>query len=217
VPRIVAPINKYNLPAKSQTAKKEIHDMTSSTATVTPTPTTIASSTWNIDPSHSIAEFKIRHMMISYVKGTFSGITGILNLDETDYSHSNVEVSIPAISVRTADSKLDAHLKNADFFDVEKFPTLTFKSTNIHPTDGNDYAVTGNLTIHGVTKSVTLSVEDVSRPSVDPWGNQRIGLSGSTKIHRKDFGIIWNTALDSGGMLVGDEVAITLDIQLIKG
>jgi polyisoprenoid-binding protein YceI len=155
-------------------------------------------------------------MMISYVKGTFSGITGVLKLDEADYTRSNVEVSIPTANIRTADDKLDAHLKNEDFFDIEKFPTLAFKSTNIRSTGSQDYVVTGDLTIHGVTKSVPLSVDDVSRPSVDPWGNQRIGLSGSTKVNRKDFGIVWNTALDSGGVLVGDEVTITLDVQFIK-
>jgi polyisoprenoid-binding protein YceI len=191
--------------------------MTLSTATVAPTIATIASNTWNIDPAHSAAEFKIRHMMISYVKGAFSGITGVLKLDETDPTRSTVEVSIPATSIRTADDKLDAHLRTADFFDVEKFPKLTFESTTIRSAGGNDYAVTGDLTIHGVTKSVTLSVDDVSKPSSDPWGNQRIGLSGSTKINRKDFGITWNTALDSGGVLVGDEVAITLDVQFVKG
>jgi polyisoprenoid-binding protein YceI len=191
--------------------------MTSTTATATPTAATAASSTWNIDPAHSAAEFKVRHMMISYVRGKFSGLSGVLKLDETDYTHSAVEVSIPAASVRTVDDKLDAHLKDADFFEVEKFPTLTFKSTSIRSSGGRDYAVTGDLTIRGVTKSVTLSVNDVSEPSNDPWGNERIGLSGSTKINRKDFGLVWNTPLELGGMLVGDEVAITLDVQLIKG
>ena len=154
--------------------------------------------------------------MISYVKGAFSGITGVLDLNEADNTLSTIDVSIPAASIRTADDKLDAHLKNEEFFDVEKFPALKFKSTNIRSTGGSDYAVTGDLTIRDVTKSVTLKVEDVSKPSVDPWGNHRIGLSASTKINRKDFGIIWNAALDSGGVLVGDEVAITLDIQFIK-
>jgi polyisoprenoid-binding protein YceI len=191
--------------------------MTSTTATATPTAATAASSTWNIDPAHSAAEFKVRHMMISYVRGKFSGLSGVLKLDETDYTHSAVEVSIPAASVRTVDDKLDAHLKDTDFFDVEKFPTLTFKSTSIRSSGGRDYAVTGDLTIRGVTKSVTLSVNDVSEPSNDPWGNERIGLSGSTKINRKDFGLVWNTPLELGGMLVGDEVAITLDVQFIKG
>jgi polyisoprenoid-binding protein YceI len=191
--------------------------MTSTTATATPTAATAASSTWNIDPAHSAAEFKVRHMMISYVRGKFSGLSGVLKLDETDYTHSAVEVSIPAASVRTVDDKLDAHLKDTDFFDVEKFPTLTFKSTSIRSSGGRDYAVTGDLTRRGVTKSVTLSVNDVSEPSNDPWGNERIGLSGSTKINRKDFGLVWNTPLELGGMLVGDEVAITLDVQFIKG
>ena len=191
--------------------------MTSTTATSTPTAATAASGTWNIDPAHSAAEFKVRHMMISYVRGKFSGLSGVLRLDETDYTHSAVEVSIPAASVRTVDDKLDAHLKDADFFDVEKFPTLTFTSTSIRSSGGRDYAVTGDLTIRGVTKSVTLSVNDVSEPSKDPWGNQRIGLSGSTKINRKDFGLVWNTPLELGGMLVGDEVAITLDVQFVKG
>jgi polyisoprenoid-binding protein YceI len=190
--------------------------MGSTIATTAPTTTTAAISTWNVDPAHSVAEFKVRHMMISYVRGEFSGLSGALKLDEADYARSTIEASIPVASVRTVDEKLDAHLKNSDFFDVGKFPALTFKSTNIRSKGGRDYAVTGDLTIHGVTKLVTLSVVDVSERSDDPWGNQRIGLSASTKINRKDFGIVWNTALDSGGVLVGDEVSITLDVQFIK-
>lgn len=191
--------------------------MTEATATDSSTTATAAYTTWNIDPGHSIAEFKIRHMMISFVRGEFSGLSGVLKLDESDYTRSTVEVSIPSSSVRTVDEKLDDHLKNADFFDVEKFPTLEFKSSEIQSLGDRNYAVKGDLTIHGVTKTVTLTVNDVSEPSNDPWGNQRIGLSGSTKINRKDFGIVWNTALDSGGVLVGEEVSITLDVQLIKG
>ena len=191
--------------------------MTSTTAIATPAAETTVSSTWNIDPAHSIAEFKVRHMMISFVRGEFSGLSGVLKLDETDYTRSTVEVSIPTASVRTVDERLDDHLKNADFFDVEKFPMLTFISTKVRSTGGRNYAVTGDLMIHGVTRSVTVTVNDVSEPSNDPWGNQRIGLSASTTINRKDFGIIWNTALDSGGVLVGDEVSIALDVQLIKG
>lgn len=191
--------------------------MSSATATPTATHTTIVSSTWNIDPAHSAAEFKVRHMMISNVRGKFSGLSGVLKLDESDYTHSAVEVSIPAASIRTVDDKLDAHLKAADFFDVEKFPTLTFRSTSIRSTGGGGYEVTGDLTIRGVTKSVTMSVSDVSAPSKDPWGNQRIGLSGTAKIDRRDYGLVWNTPLEFGGMLVGDDVAITLDVQFIKG
>ena len=191
--------------------------MTTASATTTASAAPTTSSIWNIDPAHSAAEFKVRHMMISNVSGKFSGLSGILNLDEADYTRSTVEVTIPATSVKTADEKLDAHLKNEDFFHVEKFPTLTFKSTSIRSTGGRNYEVDGDLTILGVTKSVTLIVNDVSEPSKDPWGNQRIGLSGSTKINRKDFGLVWNTALELGGVLVGDEVTITLDVQFVKG
>jgi len=189
--------------------------MPSAPATAAATATT-AATIWNIDAAHSVAEFKVRHMMISYVKGKFSGLSGVLTLDETDYTQSTVEVSIPADSVSTVDDNLDAHLKNADFFDVEKFPTLTFKSTSIRSTGDRDYEVTGDLTIRGVTKSVALSVTDVSEPAKDPWGNLRIGLSASTKVNRKDFGLVWNAPLELGGVLVGEEVTITLDVQFIK-
>ena len=191
--------------------------MASTSAMTTPVSGATALSTWNIDPAHSAAEFKVRHMMISNVKGKFSGLSGSLKLDETDYTHSSIEVSIPSASVSTVDDKLDAHLKNEDFFDVEKFPTLTFKSTSIRSTGDHDYEVTGDLSIRGVTKSVTLSVNDLSEPSKDPWGNLRIGLSGSAKVNRKDFGLVWNAPLEFGGVLVGDEVTITLDVQFIKG
>ena len=172
--------------------------------------------TWNLDPVHSSAEFKVKHMMISNVKGKFSGLSGVLKLDETDYTHSTVEASIPVSSVNTGDEKRDGHLQSADFFDAEKFPAMTFKSTNIDSTGGADYEVTGDLTIHGVTKSIVLKVEDVSQPSKDPWGNHRLGLSGSTKINRKDFGLTYNSALETGGVLVGEEVTITLDVQFAK-
>jgi polyisoprenoid-binding protein YceI len=155
-------------------------------------------STWKIDPAHSAAEFKVRHMMISYVKGKFSRLSGTLRLDESDYTRSAVEVTIPAASVSAVDDKLDAHLKNGDFFDVEKFSTLTFKSTGIRSTGNREFEVTGDLTMRGVTKSVVLSVNDLSRPAKDPWGNQRIGLSGSAKINRKDFGLVWNAHWSSG-------------------
>ena len=183
--------------------------MTSATAPA------IAISSWKIDPAHSSAEFKIRHMMISYVKGEFWGLSGILKLDEADYTQSVVEVSIPADSVRTGDDKRDAHLLKEDFFNVENFPAITFKSMNIRSTGGHNYAVTGDLTIRGFTKTVIVAIDDLSEPSMDPWGHQRIGLSGSTKVNRKDFAFMWNLALESGGMLVGDEVTITLDVQFV--
>ena len=190
--------------------------MTTATANATNAAAPGTVTTWKIDPAHSAAEFKVRHMMISNVKGKFSGLSGVLKLDETDYTHSTVEASIPVSSVNTGDEKRDGHLQSADFFDAEKFPAMTFKSTNIDSTGGADYEVTGDLTIHGVTKSIVLKVEDVSQPSKDPWGNHRLGLSGSTKINRKDFGLTYNSALETGGVLVGEEVTITLDVQFAK-
>ena len=183
-------------------------------ATAVSAPGTVT--TWNIDPAHSGAEFKVKHMMISNVKGKFSGLSGVLKLDETNYARSTVEASIPVSTVNTGDEKRDGHLVSADFFDAEKFPAMTFKSTRIESVGGGDYEVTGDLTIHGVTKPVVLKLEDVSEPSKDPWGNHRIGLSGTTRINRKDFELGWNAALETGGVLAGEEVTITLDVEFIK-
>ena len=183
-------------------------------ATAVSAPGTVT--TWNIDPAHSGAEFKVKHMMISNVKGKFSGLSGVLKLDETNYARSTVEASIPVSTVNTGDEKRDGHLVSADFFDAEKFPAMTFKSTRIESVGGGDYEVTGDLTIHGVTKPVVLKLEDVSEPSKDPWGNHRIGLRGTTRINRKDFDLGWNAALETGGVLVGEEVTITLDVEFIK-
>jgi polyisoprenoid-binding protein YceI len=179
------------------------------------TPST-ASTTWNIDPAHSAAEFKVKHMMISNVKGKFSGLSGSLNLDESDVTKSRVEASIPAATISTGDEQRDGHLKSADFFDAEKFPALTFTSTKVESKGAGELAVTGNLTLHGVTKTVTFAVEGPSAPNKDPWGNLRVGLSATTKINRKDFGLTWNSALETGGVLVGEEVGISLDVEFIK-
>jgi polyisoprenoid-binding protein YceI len=175
-----------------------------------------ALSTWNLDAAHSVAEFKVKHMMISNVKGQFTKLTGVLNFDEQDITKSSVEASIDAGSIHTRDEQRDAHLKSADFFDVEKFPTLTFKSTGIARKSGDELAVTGDLTIHGVTRKVVFTVEGPTPAAKDPWGNTRRGLSATTKINRKDFGLTWNAALETGGILVGDEVTITLDVQFVK-
>ena len=190
--------------------------MTSTTVTPTSSAAATSVSTWNLDATHTVAEYKVRHMMISFVKGKFSGLSGVLNLDESDYTRSSVKVSIPSASVNTVDEKLNAHLREADFFDVEHYPTLTFQSTSIRSTGNQDYAVDGDLTIRGVTKPIILNVTDVSGPSKDPWGNQRIGLSGSAKVDRREFGLEWNAALELGGVLVGEEVTITIDVQFIK-
>lgn len=172
--------------------------------------------TWNLDPVHSVAEFKVKHMMISNVKGQFAGISGVLTLDESDITRSRVEASIDASSINTGDGKRDAHLKSADFFEVETYPTLNFRSTGIKRTGDGELAVTGDLTIHGVTRQAVFQVEGPTPPNKDPWGNTRVGLSAVTKINRKDFGLTWNAALEAGGILVGDEVAITLDVQFVK-
>ena len=176
---------------------------------------TPATSTWNIDPAHSSAEFKVKHMMISNVRGKFGGITGVLNRVDADHTESSLEVSIDVSTVNTQDEKRDGHLKSPDFFDAEKFPAMTFKSTHIEK-KGDGFAVTGDLTIHGVTKPVVLNVEEVSEPAKDPWGNTRIGLTATAKINRKDFGLAWNSTLEAGGVLVGEDVSITLDVELIK-
>jgi polyisoprenoid-binding protein YceI len=175
-----------------------------------------AVTTWNLDPVHSVAEFKVKHMMISNVKGQFTGISGWLVRDEGNIAGSQVEVSVDAGSINTRDAQRDAHLKSADFFDVEKFPKLSFKSAKVERTGGDELAVTGDLTIHGVTRQVIFHVEGPTAPSKDPWGNTRIGLSATTRINRKDFGLTWNTTLETGGILVGDEVTITLDVQFVK-
>jgi polyisoprenoid-binding protein YceI len=178
--------------------------------------TATATSPWKVDPVHSNAQFKVKHMMISNVKGEFTGLRGTLTLDNTDITHSYVEASIDASTIATGDPQRDAHLKSADFFNVEAFPTLTFKSTRISKKGDDRYAVEGDLTIHGVTRKAVFEVEDLSAPAKDPWGNTRIGLSTTVRINRKDFGLTWNSTLETGGLLVGDEVTITLDVQFIK-
>jgi polyisoprenoid-binding protein YceI len=190
-----------------------------STLTTSPTTTAVATSTttWNIDPAHSVAEFKVKHMMISNVKGHFAKVSGALTFDESSLAKSHVEALIEAASIETRDAQRDAHLKSADFFDVEKFSTLSFKSTNINILRDGELAVEGNLTIRGVSRKVVFSVEGPTPPAKDPWGNTRIAVSATTKINRKDFGLTWNAALETGGILVGEEVTITLDVQFVKG
>jgi polyisoprenoid-binding protein YceI len=181
-----------------------------------PGTSTTAVTTWKIDPAHSAAEFKVKHMMISNVKGKFHGISGTLTLNEAEPSRSQIEATIPVASLSTGDEQRNGHLKSADFFDAEKFPTLTFKSTEVDRTGPAEWAVVGELTMHGVSRNVSFAVEDFSIAEKDPWGNARIGLSATARVNRKDFGLTWNTALETGGVLVGDDVQITLDVQFIK-
>jgi len=177
---------------------------------------TPAISTWNIDPVHSVAEFKVKHMMISNVKGHFTGVNGVLSLYETDVTFSGVEAAIEVATINTRDEGRDAHLKSPDFFNADQFPTMSLKSTSIGRNGDGDLVVAGDLTIRGVTRKVEFAVEGPSPAAKDPWGNTRIGLSATTKINRKDFGLTWNAALETGGLLVGEEITITLDLQFVK-
>jgi polyisoprenoid-binding protein YceI len=175
-----------------------------------------ATSTWNIDPAHATAEFKVKHMMIANVKGHFSKVTGVLHHAEGDPTKSSVEATIEAGSIETREPQRDTHLKSEDFLHVEKFPTLSFKSTDIKVAGDGELKVQGDLTIRGVTRKVTFAVEGPTPPAKDPWGNARIAVSATTKINRKDFGLVWNAALETGGILVGDDVTITLDVEFVK-
>src|SRR5271170_3688968 len=175
-----------------------------------------ATTTWNVDSTHSVVEFKVRHMMISNLKGHFTGVTGTLSLDEADLTQSSVEAAIEIASSHRRDEGRDSHLKAEDFFDAEQFPTMQLKSTHIAPKSDGELVVTGDLTIKGVTHSVQFAVEGPSPATKDPWGNTRIGLSATTKINRKDFGLTWNAALEAGGLMVGEDVSITLDLELVK-
>jgi polyisoprenoid-binding protein YceI len=176
----------------------------------------VATSTWNIDPVHSTVQFKVKHMMVSNVKGEFTNLTGKLDLSDADVSQSCVEATIDAASIDTRDPQRDAHVKSADFLDVETFPSITFRSRHISKETSERLAVEGDLTIHGTTHRVVLDVEELSAPTKDPWGAMRIGMSATTRISRRDFGLTWNTALEAGGVLVGDEIYITLDVEFVK-
>lgn len=168
-----------------------------------------------IDPSHSSAHFTVKHMMISKVRGGFDKISGKFNYEKKNPEASLVAVTIEASSINTGDADRDMHLRSVEFFDVEKYPEIIFKSKRIVADNGN-LQVIGDLTIHGVTNSVTLAVEGPSEEMKDPWGNIKIAVSGTAKIKRKDFGLTWNAALEAGGLLVGDDINITFDVQLLK-
>ncbi|HET7101918.1 MAG TPA: YceI family protein [Terriglobia bacterium] len=170
--------------------------------------------TWNIDPVHSNAQFSVRHLMISNVKGEFTGISGWILFDPQKPETLSAEATIDVSTINTREQERDNHLKSPDFFHVEEYPTLTFKSKRAEKSSGG-LKVAGDLTIRGVTREVTLDVEGPTPPTKDPWGSIRVGASATTKINRKDFGLTWNQALETGGVLVGDEVKITIDVQLV--
>jgi len=175
----------------------------------------MAQSKWNIDLSHSGVNFSIRHMVISKVRGRFAKFTGVLNFDDEDITRSVVEATIDASSIDTGVEQRDAHLRSADFFDVEKYPELRFRSTRIEKLDEDRFRVVGQLTIRDVTREVALEIEGGGRAK-DPWGNERTGFVAKTTLDRKDFGLKWNQALEAGGVLVGDRVDIELDVQAVK-
>jgi polyisoprenoid-binding protein YceI len=173
-----------------------------------------AITTWNIDPSHSTAQFSIRHLMISNIKGEFTKVTGQIVYDQNNPESLAAEASIDVSTINTREPDRDNHLKSPDFFDVAKYPSLHFKSRQAAKISGR-LKLTGDLTIHGVTREVTLDVEGPTTPLIDPWGFTRVGASATTKINRKDFGLTWNQALEAGGVLVGDEVKISIDVELV--
>ncbi len=175
-----------------------------------------SAATWTIDPAHSTARFRVRHLMISNVEGRFGKVTGTIHYDESDVSKSSVEATIDTSTVNTEVADRDKHLKSADFFDVEKYPTMTFRSTKVEKAGEGKLKVTGDLTIRGVTKPVVLSVDGPSAPILNPWGNVKAGASATTSIDRQDFGVSWNKTLDAGGVVVGDEVNITIEIEMAK-
>jgi polyisoprenoid-binding protein YceI len=175
------------------------------------TDTATATTVWTIDNAHSAVEFAVKHMMFATAKGRFGTVSGTISLDNAKVANSSVDVTIDTTSIDTRDEKRDAHLKSADFFDVENYPAITFKSTKVEA-DGNDLKVTGDLTIHGVTRPVVLDAE-FNGQGTNPWGAQVISYSATTKINRKDFGLTWNASLETGGVLVGEEVKISIEIE----
>jgi polyisoprenoid-binding protein YceI len=171
--------------------------------------------TWNIDPAHTTVEFSVRHMMISNVRGQFEKVSGTIAASGNDPNSVQINAVIDANSINTRVEKRDAHLKSAAFLDVDKYPAIAFKSTKVEPDGSNKWKVTGDLTLHGVTKPVVLEVETAA-PIKDPSGKTRAGASATTKIDRKDFGVVWNKPMETGGVLVGDEVSIAIEVEAVQ-
>ena len=188
---------------------------TAAVSTLLAASTLLAGDIYKVDKAHSMTTFKVRHL-ISKVTGRFSDVDGTINFDRTTPQNSTVEFTIKAASIDTDNDSRDKHLRSADFFEVEKYPTITFKSTKIAPSATKDvYNVTGNLTMHGVTRQITLPVTFLGFGK-DPWGNERAGFEMETTLNRKDYGINWNKALDQGGFLLADPVKITINLETVK-
>ncbi len=169
---------------------------------------------WEIDPSHTSVTFGVRHMMVSTVRGEFQKVSGTVAFDPQRLDTADISVSVDVASVNTREPQRDNHLRSPDFFDVEKFPTIEFRSRGGVKKKGDGLELSGELTIHGVTRVVVLQVEDVTDEWADPWGSVRMGASAKTKIKRSDFGMVWNTMLEAGGVVVGDDVALQIDVEL---
>jgi polyisoprenoid-binding protein YceI len=178
-------------------------------------PTSKVAPTWNLDASHSHAGFSVRHLMISNVRGEFRQLSGTLQYDAANVEGSNVSVTIQGASIDTREANRDAHLKSADFFETEKYPELTFNSTAWQHKNDDELLIKGDLTMHGVTREVVLTAERTPEMK-DPWGGTRVGFTGKTKINRKDFGLHYNAALEAGGVVVGEEVTISLEAEFVK-
>ena len=175
-----------------------------------------AESVWEIDPAHSSVQFSVRHMMVSNVRGAFTKVAGTVRGDEQDPAHATVEATIDTSSIDTREAKRDEHLRSPDFLDVAKYPTMTFRSKKIAKTGEGRYDVTGDLTLHGVTREVVLHVEGPSPAMKDPRGGLRAGASATARIDRRDFGITWSKALDGGGVVVGNDIDVTIDVEGVK-
>jgi polyisoprenoid-binding protein YceI len=190
--------------------------VTAGLAAVLSWPASAATSTWQLDPAHSSAQFAVRHLAISTVRGAFSKVTGTVVFDDKDVSKSSVDVTIDVSTVDTREPNRDKDLMSDHFFDVAHFPTMTFKSTKVEQAGAGKLKITGDLTIHGVTKQVVLDVDGPTAAVKDPWGNQRAAVNATTKINRQDFGVKWNATMDNGGVVVGDDVSITIDAEVIQ-
>jgi polyisoprenoid-binding protein YceI len=171
--------------------------------------------TWSIDPSHTLIEFGVKHMMVTTVKGRFTGVQGTITVDEQNPTNSHAEITIDAASITTGNEQRDAHLRSADFLDVEQYPAITFNTTRVEPTSETTFDVTGDLTIRGTTREVTLPVELNGR-GTSPYGQEVAGLSTETKLNRSDFGLNWNVALETGGVLVGPTAKIVIELEAVR-
>ena len=180
------------------------------------TPGLLQAASWQFDPDHTGVHFKVRHLMVSSVRGEFEKVSGKIVYDEADVTKSSADITIDAASVNTRVAKRDADLRSPNFLDVAKYPSITFKSKRVEKSGNGTLKMTGDLTIHGVTKEVVLNVEGPTPAIKDPWGNVRVGGQATTKIDRKDFGLVWNAALETGGVVVGDEVEITIDVEILR-